>query len=387
MLLARFIWLALPRWEQQPNRVSKLRCVTLTAPKKTVRILKWLLLPALLLMAGGAIWWSMRPTGPTAPTKSLAKNNLPTRPVPQPVVAPPGEVQRPGDPLGSGAPQNGPVVEVPPALAALAYGRAWNGDQPPAQAQFRDWVNRYLAAANAGERERLVSEGVALARARRLALRTLIEKDPEQALALTLPAAVRVQLPAAISGELEERFSATADYSVMVFDYAPAELVRRKQAGLSTDLYQRFVTLDGREIRAYTYGRREGETTKFGIPVHGVRLDDVVALHMAAIRVLEPGEVVDPARTITNLGLAAAAGATSGGVRAEIGGKLVRFSTPEELLRTEADYERAESKLGRDRFPRWAIRCNPSRPRPPTTRAQPHRCPRLPGPSGRKTCS
>jgi M6 family metalloprotease-like protein len=244
-----------------------------------------------------------------------------------------------------------PAADLAPELAHLAYARAWSGDQPGAFAQFRTWVSRYLAATAADERESLLGEGLPLARARRVAMRTLVEKDPEQALALTVPASVRARLPASITSEMEERISTTADFSVLVFDYGPAELVRRKQAGLPTDIYQRFVSIEGAEVRAYSYGRRTSETTKMGIPIHGVRLDGAIALHPAAIRVLEPDEGIDPARPVIDFDATVASGAGSGGVRAEIGGRVFRFANVEQLLRAEAAYEAAESKIGPQPIP------------------------------------
>lgn len=45
------------------------------------------------------------------------------------------------------------------------------------------------------------------------------------------------------------------------------------------------------EFKAFVYGRRLGQTTKYDLPVHGVALEGRLALHSSPVRQLEPGEV------------------------------------------------------------------------------------------------
>ena len=49
--------------------------------------------------------------------------------------------------------------------------------------------------------------------------------------ALAVPATLRAALPIVVLAELEMRFSAVGDFTVLAFDYGPQELIRRKQAG------------------------------------------------------------------------------------------------------------------------------------------------------------
>jgi hypothetical protein len=144
-------------------------------------------------------------------------------------------------------------------------------------------------------------------------MRVLVERDPRTALALTLPAAVRAQLPATILAEVETRFSARGDFSVLVVDYSPAELARRRASGLSTEPFSHLVTLAGRDVAAFVYGRRSEQTTKQGLLLHGVMLDGVVALHESALRLIEPGESTP-------------ADAPPGGWRAELAGRWLGFA-------------------------------------------------------------
>ncbi len=175
----------------------------------------------------------------------------------------------------------------------------------------------------------LESEGLSLARARRVAMKQMIERDPRGALAATVPAVMRAQLPPLVVSELETRFSAVGDYTVLAFDYGPRELIRRKQAGLPTDHFQSTVQWPGSsEYRAYVYGRREDQTTKHAIPLHGILLDGVAAVHESAVRVLEPGET------------------PSGEFTAEIGGQRLTFPSAEALLAVARKYAAAESGLG-----------------------------------------
>lgn len=248
---------------------------------------------------------------------------------------------------GSAAPSAPLVSSVAPAstaLAALAYARTWSAEGLPALAAFQEWTRRFLAA-GPGQRTALEPEGVALARTRRAAFRALIERDPRAALAATVPMAVRAQLPALVVAELESRFSAVGDFTVLAFDYGPKELIRRKQAGLDTHPFRQTVQWPGgAEYRAYIYGRREGQTTKHGIPLHGVFLDGVAALHESPVRALEADEVPPATQSLVAV-------AATGDVVVEIGGKLYRFASPDDALRAAEKLAAVEAGIGPQEIP------------------------------------
>src|SRR3954464_1717843 len=74
------------------------------------------------------------------------------------------------------------------------HAQSWqsNLEQPEAM-RFRAWTSRYLAPGTSGPKakQKLLAEGVELAKQRRAAFAKLIKSDPAQALASTVPAAIR----------------------------------------------------------------------------------------------------------------------------------------------------------------------------------------------------
>lgn len=158
----------------------------------------------------------------------------------------------------------------------LTYARRWSDPQPPALAEFRDWTERYMKAA-AEVRGNIEAEGVRLARIRRPVFRDLIINDPEHALALAVPAAIRVRLPAPVRAELEVRVAGTGDVGWLMT--SGATVTRRHVAYLNRDMYS-----------VHIYGRRNTRMAKEGASLHGIAIDDELALHESPLRLLEPGE-------------------------------------------------------------------------------------------------
>src|SRR5437762_3010212 len=79
---------------------------------------------------------------------------------------------------------------------------------------FSSWVQRYVAA-DPADRDTMVAQGVELAQDRRAALLELIDTDPREALASSVPFAVRQQLPGVITAQLEQRVSGKGDFLVL----------------------------------------------------------------------------------------------------------------------------------------------------------------------------
>ncbi len=188
------------------------------------------------------------------------------------------------------APEAPPVEDArTQTRARLAYAQAWDGPLPPALAAFRAWTDRYRAAASPAARRDLEAEGVALARARRPELRRLIISDPQRALAVTVPAAVRQALPAAVLAELETRHAGRGDYALQAMQPGPDPTAEPP--------LRRIVFLGGTTFTARAYGRRESQLTKEGASLHGIALDGQFALHESPLRMLEPGEDAAEAAT------------------------------------------------------------------------------------------
>ncbi len=231
---------------------------------------------------------------------------------------------------------------VSPSIAGpknTAYASEWVQPQSlPAQAAFQTWTTRYQAATTPGAKAALLAEGVALAKQRRASMLGLIRGNPERALALTVPASVLKQLPAEVLNELESRVSGVGDFSVLG--------AIRAIGGPAVEPTQRFVRLNGRTYRASVSGWRLGEGTKSGIPLHGIVLDGVMALHEGVLRELEADETPGAATPVIDLRGAAEKSLASPAVFGEAGGRIYRFGSTEQLRQMETRFETAEAQAG-----------------------------------------
>lgn len=155
--------------------------------------------------------------------------------------------------------------------APQAYGAGWNQEQSNSVLRdFHAWAHRLMSESNASARAAMLSDGIALARQRRAIFTALIQTNPEAALALTVPAAVRARLPAEIEEHLESRVSGIGDFSVVCVQ--PVSGATRQNA------VERFVRINGTNYRAHVYGPRVWQTTQYGIPLHGVAVNENLAL-------------------------------------------------------------------------------------------------------------
>lgn len=132
-----------------------------------------------------------------------------------------------------------------------------------------------------------IPAGVALAEERRRALKELMERDPERALRLAIPPDARAGLPPEIAGLLETPISAAGEFEMIVSCYTgglrrPAEVPE----------VERFVTIDARRYRAFTYGRRAEMHTKDRISLHGIAIDDALAFHPEPVRRLPDQDAI-----------------------------------------------------------------------------------------------
>ncbi|MBL9201053.1 MAG: hypothetical protein JNL39_11130 [Opitutaceae bacterium] len=225
------------------------------------RLLPLLLLPA--AVAAVIIFWRRDPIAIASTPPSASKNATVSRATPTAA----------GD-------ATAPVDDV---FARHAYARDWAGaGQPAAMTAFRDWTDRYLSA-NAAARASLAREGVALARARRPVLLDLIKTDPQRALAVTVPAAVRRELPAEVAAQLEARVAGKGELALLAASPAPGET-------LTGPRVRREVLLGGVSYTAHTYGRRETQTALQEASLHGITLDGHLALHESPLRAPESDE-------------------------------------------------------------------------------------------------
>lgn len=136
---------------------------------------------------------------------------------------------------------------------------------------------------SSGRHEENLSAGMRLAQRRREALKALIQTDPKAALAQAVPYAVRRDLPAPIVALLETPVSTTADLDVHLACGGPGVRSQRQQ----------WLTLQGHRVEVFTYGERAEVMTKQKLSVHGIALDEVMAMLDDPLRELSPEETAD----------------------------------------------------------------------------------------------
>ena len=149
---------------------------------------------------------------------------------------------------------------------------------------FEDWMERYFKT-DPAERDQLTGEGVTLAQWRRSELKSLIQEDAEAALATAIPYELRRELPAAIVEHLETPVSDYASFELLVYcldpDHGP---------GHSEEDYERLATIGESRYEVSTYGRRLNVTTKERLSIHGMAIDEILAMGEDPIRLLSEEE-------------------------------------------------------------------------------------------------
>lgn len=134
-----------------------------------------------------------------------------------------------------------------------------------------------------GHYDEALAQGVALARARRVTLKNLIQADPLAAWERAVPYALRQQLPKPITALLETPVSTVADLVVEQACGGPEGRSRR----------QHWLMLDGQRVQAFAYGERAEVMSKDKLSVHGIALDEVMAMLDDPLRELSTAEAAD----------------------------------------------------------------------------------------------
>src|SRR5581483_10623897 len=221
-------------------------------------------------------------------------------------------------------------------VTSFSFGEDWNSEQQaPALKAFRDWTVKYSNIDRSTSRGSLMSEGIHLARSRRVVLENLIRSDPARAISLAIPASVRKTLPPQVVNELETLVSGIGNFSVLA--YFPS------RGAPALPPYQRIVRLNGAEYRTYVYGRRMGQTSKLGIPLHGIAINGELALHEDVLRRVEADEV---AGSIIDLTSHVSAGSRREELLAQVGNIFYRLGSADHLQNIEESLEAAEAETG-----------------------------------------
>ncbi|MDC0271091.1 PKD domain-containing protein [Akkermansiaceae bacterium] len=135
--------------------------------------------------------------------------------------------------------------------------------------EFQEWLKSYRKSDVRID----LDEGLILARERRVTMKHLIRTNPREALERAISNEGRVGLPEEISELLEDSISDAGEFERVVSCYTGG-FVRPVRAPDE----ERFVTVNEKRYRAFTYGRRAELLTKDRISVHGILLDDVMAV-------------------------------------------------------------------------------------------------------------
>ena len=162
--------------------------------------------------------------------------------------------------------------------------------RPPTGAieDFEEWMERFLSEDSSG-RGQLIEEGVAVAGRRRPEMKRLIREDPETALSLAVPYEFRRELPPEITAQLETPVSNFAQFQLLVYCSEPGHAGH----GHAESEYERLATFGGNRYEVHTFGHRFNVTTKDLLSIHGIAIDEVLAMADDPVRVLSQPERAD----------------------------------------------------------------------------------------------
>ena len=144
-------------------------------------------------------------------------------------------------------------------------------------AAFDDWLAAWRRI-DPSAQSSLLTAGRELGLARRHSLKALLATDPKLALELAVPAGLRAELPAEVQVQLERRIDVRGDLEVTI------------SCGSAGTQIDRSIVTGGTRLAAFVFGRREHQATKHGLPLHGIAIDDVLALDETPYRLLDDGE-------------------------------------------------------------------------------------------------
>jgi len=185
-----------------------------------------------------------------------------------------------GTGAGLNTPKSGDAAVQP--IATVQHEQIKKADSP-VFASFEKWIQERIAQPALREDPAHVAQGQQLAAQRRNALVDLIRQDPKRALELAVPYAARKNLPADVVAQLERPISGNGIIS-KVISMNP----ENNQSTVSTG-----ALIDGERFEAHTYGRRKDQTLTNPVPLNGIAVGAVLAIHEDPVRPLDPVETAD----------------------------------------------------------------------------------------------
>lgn len=184
----------------------------------------------------------------------------------------------------SGARLDGRAVHLQDPVPAPPPQQRWSGD-----AIIVALGNRVLLA-YAGysfqQQQRLATAVMKIAGLRRGAMARLIQRDPERALQLSLRPGDRQGLPKHVSDLLESRVHATGDLTLSITETLPP--FSGKRAPPSDVRWT--ARIGQRRFAAFVYGLRRIHQTKYDASLHGIALDDLMAVDESPLYPCDPFE-------------------------------------------------------------------------------------------------
>jgi hypothetical protein len=220
------------------------------------------------------------------------------------------------------APKNNPAIAT--ATAATNTAAAFDN--------FSRWVTLFTNSSAS------LVEGERLAWQRREAMLDLIQNDPKAALEMSVPFELRRSLPSQITKFFEEQVDGRGDFMVAVatdFSAGNTTTFRRAQIG-------------ERNFQAFVYGRRQSQVSQTSIPLHGVALDNKLAVAVEPLRALSVAEATALDKNAVKVDAICSVSGQSADSRgqrvyAESGGGVLHFCGVDHLNLANQQLSRAES--------------------------------------------
>jgi hypothetical protein len=176
----------------------------------------------------------------------------------------------------------------------------------PVTSQSQTWsVDAYIVAyANtalteyagfsSGQQRKLATSALEIAKLRRNALGRLIQADPSQAILLSLSPVQRQGLPKLVLDLLELRVHAVGDLIQAVSENLPGDSQGGLEIGTPEPPGISWTARIGQTTRhAFVYGLRLRHQTKFKTPIHGIAIDNVMAIDESPLYQYDPFETVE----------------------------------------------------------------------------------------------
>ena len=165
-------------------------------------------------------------------------------------------------------------------------GSSWGKEPDPILRNFSRWADNYANAPEA-QRQAMAADGLRLAAQRREIMRGLIQNNPQAAIAYAIPVWRAGEIPLDIRQIIEKRISGIGDLDVL--GVTPA-----RNSSQPIKPVQRTAHFGLESYEASVYGRLATVGSQMDISMHGIAIEDQVALMDSQIELIEPGIELDP---------------------------------------------------------------------------------------------